>query len=258
MAKKLTLSTHPGWALLRLALQTNHRQELADNQTAQEQARSQLAKRHQREMAQISIVLDPLGWAKAIGRYRAQQTEQLSRYQAQRASILRRQEEELVELAQWSHQQQQQATDRIVFDQFCTLFNWSLTTPQQQGYDQALKQGDALILTDANQRILWTSQRFTSLTGYQPDEVVGQRPSLLQGSATDAGVVSYVRQQLSAAQGVEAELVNYHKSGATYVCHMRIEPLYNRLGELTHYAAVEHAVETGGNERREAVAPVYP
>ncbi|SFB88063.1 hypothetical protein SAMN05216167_1012 [Spirosoma endophyticum] len=36
MSQKLTKSIPDGWALLRLALRTNHRQELIDNQAAEE------------------------------------------------------------------------------------------------------------------------------------------------------------------------------------------------------------------------------
>ncbi|SFF32907.1 PAS domain-containing protein [Spirosoma endophyticum] len=245
MPKKLTQFTQTGWALLRLALQTNHRQELKDNQAAEEQAESQLDKRHRHEMAQISLFLHPLGWTKAIARYRAQQAESLLRHKTQRALILLRQQKELVDLEQWITQQQQQSTDVALFTQLHHLFNWSLTLHQQQSYHTALNQGHTVIITDSNELILWTSQSFGSLTGHQPSDVVGLHPNLLQGPATDARMLGYVREQLRGAQPVEVELVNYHKSGSAYLCHMRIEPLYNRQGALTHFLAVEYTAEPG-------------
>lgn len=243
MNKKSSPSTQASWSLLRLALQTNQLQEQKDSQLAEEQAKSELDKRHQYEMAQISLVLNPLGWTLAITRYRAQQAQRLRLHEAQRKSILLRQQQESVDLEQWITQQQAYYTDIDLFNRLQTLFNWSLTTHQQHSYHQALSQGHTVIITDTRQLILWTSQSFTGLTGYKPNDVVGQRPQLLQGPATDQAVLSYVRAQLSVAQGVEVELLNYYKGGLPYLCHMRIEPLYSRQGRLTHYSAIEHEVK---------------
>ncbi|MFD2937804.1 PAS domain-containing protein [Spirosoma flavum] len=242
MSKMSLQSIKAGWSVLRLALQTNQLQERKDSQASNEQARVQLNKRHQHEMAQIGLFINPLGWAKAITRYVAQQTESLLLHKTQRTSILRRQRQELVELDQWIAQQQEQSTDIVMFNQLQALFSWSLTTQQRGSYHQALSQGHTVIITDANESILWTSQSFTQLTGYGPSEVVGKRPQLLQGPSTDRALLGYVREQLALAQGVEVEVLNYYKGGSPYLCHMRIEPLYSRQGTLTHFASIERYV----------------
>ena len=100
-----------------------------------------------------------------------------------------------------------------------------------------------MIITDSRQLIVWTSQSFVSLTGYEPSDVVGHRPQLLQGPATDRTILSHVREHLRSAQAVEVELLNYYKGGSSYLCHMRIEPLYSRQGALTHFSAIEYNVE---------------
>jgi len=230
------------WALLRLALRTNHRQELIDHQAAQEQAKFHLDQRHQQEMAQISVVFNPLGWVQAITRYQSQQTHDQLIHQAIRSLTLTRQRMESVQLEQWITQQQQQASDVLLFDQLHRLFGWSLSQAQQQSFYQSLSQGYTLLVTDVQKQILWASNNFIALTGYPLQEVVGQSARLLQGPATDQATVQYVREQLSAMQPLEVELVNYTKSGDTYLCHMRIEPLYNHQGLLTHFLAIERAV----------------
>ncbi|GAB3787411.1 hypothetical protein GCM10028818_52340 [Spirosoma horti] len=89
---------------------------------------------------------------------------------------------------------------------------------------------------------MWASNNFITLTGYPLQEVVGQSARLLQGPATDQTTVQYVREQLSAMQPLEVELVKYTKSGDTYLCHMRIEPLYSHQGLLAHFLAIERAI----------------
>ena len=241
MSQKSTKSTQAGWALLRLALRTNHRQELIDNQAAEEQAKFRLDQRHHQEMAQISSFLNPLGWTQTISRYRAQQEQTRLINQASRQLTLARQQTESVELDAWITQQQQ-AIDLVLFDQLRQLFKWSLTAQQQQSYHQSLSAGYTLIITDIRRQFLWASQNFVSLTGYELKEVVGRRAALLQGPTTDGATVAYVREQLDLAQAVEVELVNYTKKGVSYLCHMRIEPLYNYQGSLTHFLAMEQAL----------------
>ncbi|WP_218160654.1 PAS domain-containing protein [Spirosoma endophyticum] len=237
------MSIPDGWSLLRLALRTNHHQELIDNQAAEEQAKFRLDQRHQREMAQVSLFLNPLGWAQTINRYTAQQAQSQMINKFRRKLTLTRQQTESVELDVWIAQQQQQATDMVLFEQLHQLFSWSLTPPQQHAYYQSLSQGDTLIITDLQKNILWTSQNFESLTGYPLEEVVGKSTKLLQGPGTDRTTVQYVGEQLASSQPVEVELLNYRKGGSPYLCYMHIEPLYSRQGALTHFSAIERDVK---------------
>lgn len=250
MGKKSIQSDQAGWALLRLALLTNQLQERKDNQQVEEQAKSQLTQRHRHEMAQISLFLNPLGWTRAIARYRAQQAENLLLHKSRHVLILTRQQKDRLDLEQWIAQQQDQSSEFALFTQLQTLFDWSLTAHQRQSYQQALNQGNTLIITDAHQLILWVNQSFTSLTGYESSEVVGHSPQLLQGLATNRTTVQYIREQLSSAQVVEADLLNYRKNGTPYGCHMRIEPLYSCQGTLTHFVAIEREVKLAAGKKK--------
>ena len=245
MRKKPTKSTKvtlDGWAILRTALRTNHRQELTDNQAIEEQEKFRLDQRHRKEMAQINLFLNPMGWAQAINRYQLQQSHNQLVTQTRHKWTLDRQQGELVNLDKWITHQQKQGSDTAYFDQLHQLFSWSLTQQQRHSYHHLLNQGYTLIITDLHKQILWASQSFVLLTGYQPKEVMGQRAGILQGPSTDQVTVSHIREQLALDQSVEAELLNYTKSGESYTCHMQIEPLYNHQGLVTHFLAVEWAI----------------
>ena len=43
---------------------------------------------------------------------------------------------------------------------------------------------DALVLTDSKQKIIWVSDGFREMTGYNKKFAVGKRPSFLQGEMT--------------------------------------------------------------------------
>lgn len=48
------------------------------------------------------------------------------------------------------------------------------------------------------------------------------------------------RNILDRAEATQVDLLMYRKDDPTYRCHVTIDPLYNTLGELTQFLAVEH------------------
>lgn len=240
MSKRSAVLSEKKWYLLRIALWRNHLQERKDNFAAEVQANYALYDRHRREMALLSILINPLGLTLTINRYTKQLTELGSVNKFRRSLLKARQAQECTDLERWIHQQQTQRDEALIFSRFSKQFGWSLSRQQRSHYHQSLANGFTLILTDTKKSILWASQQFLVMTGYMPKDVLGKTPQFLQGPGTNQVTVQYIREQLMAAQEVEADLINYRKNGEPYLCHLRITPLCNAHGELTHYLAVEH------------------
>jgi PAS domain S-box-containing protein len=139
-------------------------------------------------------------------------------------------------------QERAQRKEVNVFRQLGEIFDWNLSRRQRNNYIKKLNTGHTLVLTDLSKTILWTSRSFMTMTGYSQGEAVGQTPAMLQGPATDLLTVKLVRESLDRADSVKADLLNYRKGGETYICRVQIDPLYDNLGELTHFLAVESEV----------------
>ncbi|MEM1327500.1 MAG: PAS domain-containing protein [Bacteroidota bacterium] len=97
----------------------------------------------------------------------------------------------------------------------------------------------AVILTDAQQNILWVNQDFTNITGYSVQEVVGKNPRLLQGKDTDASTVTRIRESLKERVPIKDELMNYKKDGTPYICRLVIYPVLNQKQDVINYIAFE-------------------
>ena len=106
-------------------------------------------------------------------------------------------------------------------------------------YSPLCSKFDALVLTDAKQKIQWVSSGFESMTAYTPKEVIGKHPSFLQGAKTDVNATSKIRQSLQMQQQASAVLVNYRKTGEEYLCQLTISPLFDSQNQLSHFLAVE-------------------
>jgi PAS domain S-box-containing protein len=102
---------------------------------------------------------------------------------------------------------------------------------------------NAVVITDAQGRIEWINDGFTRISGYRLSEVYGKTPgSFLNAEISDSGIRAYMRRQIQNGEGFEAEVVNTHKSGYSYLVQIECRPLIEPGGRITGYMAIERDV----------------
>ena len=104
------------------------------------------------------------------------------------------------------------------------------------------EQYDALVLTRANQHIVWVSEGFKGMTGYSKNFVLGKRPSFLQGERTCQETKKAIRESLREKHTFEGALINYRKNKETYTCHINILPIYSKKNRLKYFLAIEKEI----------------
>lgn len=97
-------------------------------------------------------------------------------------------------------------------------------------------------LDEPGPRITYVNPAFTDVTGYEPEEVIGKTPRILQGPDTEPWVLRELREQLKRGESFEGEAINYRKDGTPYVNQWSIAPVHNDAGELTHWVSVQRDV----------------
>jgi PAS domain S-box-containing protein len=104
---------------------------------------------------------------------------------------------------------------------------------------------DAVIVTEAElidtpgPRILYVNEAFTRITGYEPEEVLGKTPRILQGPKTDQAELQKVRTALSRWEPVTVEVINYRKDGSEFWNEFSLVPVADAQGWYTHWIAVQ-------------------
>ena len=115
-------------------------------------------------------------------------------------------------------------------------------TPMKDKFDELLGSGgatsailralaensfDSILITDASSkgRILYANKAFKKLTGYDPAEVIGKTPRILQGKGTDRKVIDRLSEALSSGGRFEGKAVNYKKDGTPFIMHWRVLPI---------------------------------
>ncbi|MEL6815823.1 MAG: PAS domain S-box protein, partial [Cyanobacteria bacterium J06598_3] len=126
-----------------------------------------------------------------------------------------------------------------------------ITEQKQQAEELRLLQSvvvntnDAVIITEAEPfdepgpRILYVNAAFTDITGYEPAEVLGKTPRILQGPKTDRAELNRLRSALRAWQPVTVEVINYRKDGSEFWNEFSLVPVADDQGWYTHWIAVQ-------------------
>lgn len=97
---------------------------------------------------------------------------------------------------------------------------------------------EGIMVTDAMATIVSVNPAFTSLTGYAPDEVVGQNARILKSGRHDAEFFRAMFQQLHASRLWTGEVWSRRKDGSIFLERLAISAICNEAGEITRYVGV--------------------
>ena len=107
---------------------------------------------------------------------------------------------------------------------------------------------DAIVIMDAGHSnisdpaIIYINEAFTQMTGYRPEEIIGQTPSCLRGPDSEGTQVAKIRRAFSRREPLRLELINYRKDGSTYWVELNSVPVADELGNVTHWVSVQRNI----------------
>lgn len=93
----------------------------------------------------------------------------------------------------------------------------------------------AMIITDAEQRILRVNRAFCRTTGYRQDEVIGRTPALLKSGQHEPAFYQAMWQQLKEQDQWQGEVWNRRKNGQIYPDWLHISAVRDAEGRVSHY-----------------------
>ena len=95
-----------------------------------------------------------------------------------------------------------------------------------------------VVITDAQGNIRYVNPKFSELTGYAPEEVLGQNPRLLKSGEQDAEFYAEVWRVIAAGREWRGEFSNRKKDGEIYWEFASISAVRDAAGRVTHYVKV--------------------
>lgn len=108
---------------------------------------------------------------------------------------------------------------------------------------QALEHSpECIIVTDREGTIEYVNPKFSHLTGYAAEEVLGKNPRFLQSGEKTHHEYQDLWNTILAGKEWRGEFYNKKKDGTLYWEHASISPVKNDAGDITHFVAVKDDV----------------
>lgn len=123
---------------------------------------------------------------------------------------------------------------------FQTRKKWQQTERQAHIQSSALEAvANSIILTNKAGKILFANKAFCAMTGYTPEEVLGQTPNFLKSGKHDAVFFTGLWETILAGRVWQGEIINRRKDGTLYNEEMTITPIREADGEISHFIAIK-------------------
>ena len=123
-------------------------------------------------------------------------------------------------------------------------------TDRLRGFRKAVEHaGHAIFLTDTDGTIEYANPAVNDVTGYDPDDVIGEDPSLWKSGEHDDEFYADLWKQITSGSVWDGEIINRRKSGDLCWVDMTIAPITDDSGDVERFVAVETDV-TDRKERQ--------
>ncbi len=109
----------------------------------------------------------------------------------------------------------------------------------------------AFVITNKNEIIEYVNPAFEKITGYKYEEAIGRHPLLLQKVDLNQEDVEKIRAVANKGEMWRARVKIKRKDGSSYYEEVTVFPVFNKAGELTHYAALKRDITESIKRERE-------
>jgi diguanylate cyclase (GGDEF)-like protein/PAS domain S-box-containing protein len=98
------------------------------------------------------------------------------------------------------------------------------------------------LVTDAAQNIVYSNTAFSTITGYDRDELLGRNCRFLQGAGSDPEMLAAMRSRLANGESFRGDILNYRKNGSPFWNALTISPLRDDDGLITHFVSMQRDI----------------
>ena len=100
----------------------------------------------------------------------------------------------------------------------------------------------SVMITDRDGRIEYVNPKFTAMTGYHAEEILGQNPRFLKSGSHSEEFYRNLWTKILSGQQWYGELCNIRKDGSIFWESTSISPVQNAENEITHFVAVKEDI----------------
>lgn len=90
--------------------------------------------------------------------------------------------------------------------------------------------------------IEYVNPAFTTISGYEPKDVIGQNPAMLKSSYESDNVMGNLWNTIASGQTWVGEIENENKKGKKYWVNVAVSPIYDKNKEISNFVAVSEDI----------------
>lgn len=118
-------------------------------------------------------------------------------------------------------------------------FNTIKIQKELSAFKYAVQHSDnSVVLTDSKRNILYVNQIFESNSGYEKNEVIGNKPKILSSGLTPESSYHDLNEKLNQGKKWEGEFINKRKDGTIFYEKASIVPIFIN-NEVVNYLAIK-------------------
>jgi PAS domain S-box-containing protein len=110
---------------------------------------------------------------------------------------------------------------------------------------------NGIIITDRQGHIQWANPALTQISGYNPDELVGQNMRIFRSGQNNADYYDRMWNTILSGEVWHGETINRHKDGSLYIEEQTITPVRDEGGEIPHFIAIKQDVTKRKQDEKE-------
>jgi diguanylate cyclase (GGDEF)-like protein/PAS domain S-box-containing protein len=118
----------------------------------------------------------------------------------------------------------------------------ALHTKNLREYQRALDESNIVTRSDLKGRITYANDRFYEVTGYTPDEAIGQPHNLVRHPDEPSWRFKELWETIQAKKTWRGTLKNRKKNGDYYIVDITILPILDDRDEIAEYIAIRHDI----------------
>ncbi len=113
---------------------------------------------------------------------------------------------------------------------------WKLVEQEQRRLTRALEQStSSIIITDKKGNIEYVNNKFTEISGYTLDEIIGNKPGVLGSGSTPQSTYDWIWDTINSGNEWRGELCDHRKTGELFWVDATISPIRDKDGNITHF-----------------------
>lgn len=107
---------------------------------------------------------------------------------------------------------------------------------------------DAIIIAQPSKNkdnlleIIYINPAFSSMTGYNSNEILGQSPLIMKGSNTNSSEIDKIINHIKNEEENFAEVISYKKNGDEYWVQFSMIPIYNNENKVSHWVSIQRDI----------------